>query len=84
MRDYLSGYNYGPLTDTAYATWCVRDAVDNMSWHLSYIDGYLWNGYTGQSAADILGEIRDHIQSIRWQTDQLTFDGNGCLRVATY
>ncbi len=92
IREYLSGYNSGPLTDIASFNYEIRDHVvgyssgplSDMRDRLSAIEGYLWSGYWGASAADLLGDIRDHVSSIRYQTDQLTFDGNGNLRVVTY
>lgn len=91
IRNYLSGYNYGPISDTAYATWGIRDLLSGYNYgpltdmrdQLYYIEGYLWSGYWGQSAADLLGDIRGHIEAIRWQTDRLNFDGNGRLLVNT-
>jgi hypothetical protein len=89
---YLSGGWNGPLTDIAWSNYEIRDQINGYSYgplsdmrdRLSAIEGYLWSGYWGASAADLLGDIRDHLGSIRYQIDQLTFDGNGNLRVVTY
>jgi hypothetical protein len=35
------------------------------------------------SAADLLGDIRDHVSAMRWQIDRLNFDGDGRLLVNT-
>ncbi|HOQ61987.1 MAG TPA: hypothetical protein PKZ08_15280, partial [Vicinamibacterales bacterium] len=69
VRDHLSGYNGGPLT--------------SMDYTLYNIQSNLWNGWLGVSAADLLGEIRNDLSAIRGQTDQMSFDGNGRLRVET-
>jgi hypothetical protein len=83
-RDLLSGYWGGPLTDIRdYLSGSYGGPVTEMRDHLYYIEQYLWNGYAGQSAADLLGEIRDHVSAMRWQIDQMTFDGGGRLRVET-
>jgi hypothetical protein len=89
---YLSGGWNGPITDTAWGISTIRDCITGYSYSpltdmrdmLGYIDGKLYSGYWGASAADLLGDIRSHMEAIRWQTDQLTFDGNGNLRVVTY
>ena len=90
-RDYLSGYNYGPITDTADSAYQIRDLLygynsgplTNMDYSLYEVQSYLWNGYYGASAADLLGEIRDHLSAIRGQTDLMTFGTGGRLLVET-
>jgi hypothetical protein len=82
---YLGGGWNGPLTDIAWSNYEIRDQINGYSYgplsdmrdRLSAIEQYLWNGWAGQSAADILGDIRNVL-------NQLTFDGNGNLRVVTY
>lgn len=91
IRDYMSGYSYGVFTDIASGTWDVRDHLSgsnsgpltSMDYSLYEVQNYLWNSYYGASAADLLGEIRDHLSAIRGQTDQMSFDGSGRLRVET-
>jgi len=88
---YLSGGWNGPLTDTAWNTSDIRNylsgyygsPVTDIRDSLYYIDSKLYSGYWGASAADLLGDIRGHIEAIRWQTDRLNFDGNGRLLVNT-
>jgi len=91
IRDYMSGYSYGVLTDIASGIWNVRDHLSgynggpltSMDYTLYNIQSNLWNGWLGVSAADLLGEIRNDLSAIRGQTDQMSFDGNGRLRVET-
>jgi hypothetical protein len=130
-RDFLSGYNYGPLTDIAGSVWGLRDflsgynggplteirdslsidgysaawwlqQIENRGWDITgFLSGYnggpltnmdtnlygiqssLYSGYWGASAADLLGDIRSHIEAIRMQTDQMTFNAGGRLLVET-
>jgi hypothetical protein len=88
---YLSGGWNGPITDTAWGISTIRDCITGYSYGpltdmrdmLGYIDGKLYSGYWGSSAADLLGDIRDHLSAIRSQTDGLTFEYDGRLRVST-
>ena len=72
VSSYLSGYTYGALYDgtsaVSYLNW-INSNTGNTS-------NYLWSGYSGQSAADLLYDIRNLLQ-------QFTFDAYGRLQVTT-
>jgi len=69
LQGYLAGYSGGPLTDTAGNTSSTASNTSNIAYYL-----YDWNTY--QSAASLLGDIRNLLQ-------RFNFDGNGRLLVST-